>query len=131
MTDRSGAIPTRENEIRNAEASLRHAMLASDVQQLDQLIDDRLLFVGPDSRVYSKQDDLSLHRSGAQRVLKLDIEELIVEPHGEVGVSTVLARMSGTFNNEPFSGRFRYIRTWTKTSTGWRIVAGSVCAVAG
>ncbi len=57
MTDNSDSSPARENEIRVAEACLRSAMLASDGQQLDHLIDDRLLFVGPDSRVYSKQDD--------------------------------------------------------------------------
>jgi hypothetical protein len=131
MTDSSDSSPSCENEIRVAEACLRSAMLTSDVQQLDQLIDNRLLFVGPDSRVYSKQDDLSLHRSGAQRVEKLEIEELLIETHGEFGVSTVLAQMSGTFNDEPFGGRFRYIRTWAKTPTGWRIVAGSVCAAAG
>ena len=129
MTNNSDSSRACENDIRVAEGRLRTAMLASDARQLEQLIDDRLLFVGPDSRVYSKQDDLSLHRSGAQRVEQLEIEELLVEPHGEFGVSTVLAKMSGTFNGEPFAGRFRYIRTWAKTATDWRIVAGSVCSV--
>ncbi len=52
-------------EIRHVEERLRNAMLTSNVTEFDALIDDRLLFIGPDDGVYRKADDLELHRSGA------------------------------------------------------------------
>ena len=127
MIDSADCIPGQEEEIRQAEARLRTAMLASDVEQLDQLIDDRLLFVGPDGRLYTKQDDLNLHRSGAEQIERLEVKELNVETHGALAATTALARMSGSLNGEHFDGCFRYIRVWAQTPTGWRIVAGSVC----
>ena len=57
-----------EQKIRQLEERLRQAMLKSDVAELDALIDDRLLFIGPDGAVFSKKDDLDLHRSGAERI---------------------------------------------------------------
>jgi Domain of unknown function (DUF4440) len=42
--------------IRAQEHRLRDAMLAGNVAELDALIDDRLLFVGPDGGVYSKAE---------------------------------------------------------------------------
>lgn len=54
------------DEILRAEASLRQAMLESDVEALDRLVHDRLLFAGPDGAVYRKEDDLRVHRSKVQ-----------------------------------------------------------------
>jgi hypothetical protein len=47
-----------ELELRAADRRLQAAQLQSDVEVLDALIDDRLVFTGPDGRLYSKQDDL-------------------------------------------------------------------------
>lgn len=63
-----------EANIRLLEERLRQALLKSDVAELDALVDDRLLFVGPDGAVYSENDDLELHRSGAERIARLEVE---------------------------------------------------------
>jgi hypothetical protein len=54
--------------LRAADRLLQAAQLAGDADALDRLIDDRLVFTGPDGRLYSKQDDLDLQRSGGQRL---------------------------------------------------------------
>ena len=51
-------------------------MLAGDVDELDRLLDDALLFVGPDTRVYGKADDLALHRTRTTRFTCLDARDL-------------------------------------------------------
>lgn len=116
-------------EIPLLEERLRAAMLTGNVAELDLLIDDRLLFIGPDGRVYGKQEDLELHRSGAEQITRADFEEIRVEAHGLVAISTVRARMAGVFRGAAFEGEFRYIRTWLRGEHGWRIIAGSVSAV--
>ena len=63
---------SEQSEIEIADQKLRSAMLASDVQTLDQLIDDDLLFIGLDGSVLTKEDDLGFHRSGEQRITALD-----------------------------------------------------------
>ncbi len=117
-------------QIREYEERLRVAMLHSDVAELDALIDDALLFVGPDGGVYTKVDDLALHRSGAQRLSQADWQVVELRSYGTTCVTVVTAQLSGTLMGAPFSGLFRYVRTWVQQEAGWRVVAGSVSALA-
>jgi type II secretory pathway component PulL len=117
-------------QIQEYEERLRVAMLQSDVDELEALIDDDLLFVGPDGGVYTKADDLQLHRSGTQRMSQADWRAVEVRSYGMTCITVVTAQLSGTFMGEPFSGLFRYVRTWVQRDGVWRVVAGSVSAIA-
>ncbi|HVJ37746.1 MAG TPA: nuclear transport factor 2 family protein [Stenotrophomonas sp.] len=117
--------------IEEYEERLRVAMLRSDVAELDVLIDDELLFVGPAGGLHTKDDDLQLHRSGSQRMSQADWQAVEVRPCGTTTcITAVTAQLSGTFMDQPFSGRFRYLRTWALREGRWRVVAGSVSAIA-
>jgi hypothetical protein len=48
--------------LRAAEQRLLAAQLASDVPVLAELLDDAVLFTGPDGKLSTKDDDLSAHR---------------------------------------------------------------------
>ena len=118
-----------QSEIEIAEQALRSAMLASDGEALNELIDDDLLFIGPDGGVLSKEDDLGFHRSGEQRITALDFQEQHIRAGGNVASVSILAYVAGVFKGHAFEGRFRYLRVWRRTSGGWRVVAGSVFAL--
>lgn len=118
------------NEILDVEERLRIAMLTSNVAELDTLINDRLLFVGPDGSVYSKSDDLELHRSGTTQFTCIEFVDIQVERYESTAVSIVLANSTGNFKGTSFGGYSRYTRTWVFGSKGWQVVSGSVCAVA-
>ena len=113
-----------ENELRTAERRLQAAQLASDVSALDELLDDRLVFTGPDGALYGKQDDLRVHRTGTQVIDALHEEELTVLVAGRTGITWFLGTLAGTFAGEQFEARLRYTRTWIYTDGhGWRLVA--------
>lgn len=117
-------------DIERLEERLRTAMESSNVAELDALIDDRLRFVGPDGLIYDKDDDLGLHRLGEQRLVRVDLRDLEIEVHGGTAVAVVEAELDGVFRGETVTGRYRYLRVWSRTEAGWRIIAGSVCALA-
>lgn len=117
-------------EIRQMEARLRVAMLGSDVAELDALIHDRLLFVGPDGGLYRKSDDLEIHRSGQQVLTQVDLRDVQIEMLGPTAVAVVVADLAGVFRGQEFKGRYRYIRTWLRSGQGWQVIVGSVCVVA-
>jgi len=117
--------------IRELEERLRLAMLHSDVPELDALLDDDLLFVGPEGGVYTKADDLELYRSGVQKVSQADWQDIQMRFYGSTYITVVAAQLAGTFKGAPFSGLFRYVRTWVQRERGWRVVAGSVSATSG
>jgi hypothetical protein len=120
----------RATELRTAERALQAAQLASDVATLDRLIDDRLVFTGPDGRLYSKADDLRLHGTGEQKMTRVDEEDLTVLVVGNTGVTCFLGTVAGVLSGAEFTAHVRYTRTWTHDDAhGWRLVAGHVSAV--
>jgi hypothetical protein len=118
-----------DDEILTCEAELRQAQLTGDVAALDRLLDERLLFTGIDGALASKQEDLSLHRSGRLRITKmepLDRHMLHLEGISVVSVGMdAVAIMDGT----PVSATLRYTRVWHKRPEGWRVVAGHMSIV--
>ncbi len=110
-------------DLRDAEHRLQAAQLAGDVDALDQLLDDRLIFTfGGDTS--TKADDLELHRTRAQVVTKLAEEDLTVLTDGRTGVTWFLGTVEGTVQGTPFAARMRYTRTWLHDDAhGWRIIA--------
>jgi hypothetical protein len=99
------------------------------VHALEDLIDDALVFTGPDGNIYSKADDLAAHRSGAIRITRLEPSDEHVQRFDGIAVVNVRMEMAGTFNGAPFAGSFRYLRVWCRRPDGWRVVAGQVSAV--
>lgn len=118
---------TLTDELYEAERRLQVAMLAGDVEELDRLLDERLVFTGPPDGAchpQAKQIDLDNHRSRKQVMTKLVEEDLIVVVAGTTGVTCFLGALEGTFAGEPFAMRLRYTRTWVHTAEhGWRILA--------
>ncbi|HLL66093.1 MAG TPA: nuclear transport factor 2 family protein [Micromonosporaceae bacterium] len=120
----------RIEELRDAERRLQAAQLASDVPTLDRLIDDRLIFTGPDGNHYTKQDDLHVHRSGHQVLTEVTQEDLTVLVVDGTGVTWFLGTLAGSLGGSPFTARVRYTRTWIYIDdAGWRLVAAHVSAV--
>jgi hypothetical protein len=109
---------------------LRQAQLQSDVSALDALLDEELVFTGPDGAIYQKQDDLDAHRRGAIRISQLEPSDEHVQDFGSIVVVSVRMEMRGSFNGAPFAGPFAYTRIWRLRDDRWRVVAGHVSAVA-
>ena len=119
-----------DDSLRAREAALRRAQLTGDAATLERLVDDALVFTGPDGAVYGKADDLAAHRQGWVRITRLEPSEERVQRFGTVAVVSVRMEMAGTFKGAPFAGPFRYTRVWCERAEGWRVVAGHVSAVA-
>ncbi|SDI27184.1 nuclear transport factor 2 family protein [Nonomuraea jiangxiensis] len=109
--------------LRAAERRLQAAQLASDVAALSELLDDAVLFTGPDGKLYSKQDDLTVHESGRQVLTRVEEEDLRVLATAHTGVTWFLGTLEGTVNGQPLTARMRYTRTWIHDEAGWRIIA--------
>jgi Domain of unknown function (DUF4440) len=114
-----------------AEAALRQAQFSNDVELLERLLDDALVFTGPDGALYGKADDLHAHRQRWLRLTHLEPSDERVQRFGPIAVVSVRMEMAGTFKGESFAGPYRYTRVWCARPDGWRIVAGHVSAVLG
>uniref|UniRef100_B8HNK3 DUF4440 domain-containing protein n=1 Tax=Cyanothece sp. (strain PCC 7425 / ATCC 29141) TaxID=395961 RepID=B8HNK3_CYAP4 len=119
-----------ETQIRECETRLYAAMLASDVEELDQLIADDLLFVGPTGELATKAMDLELHRTGGTQFHEFVPKELEIRVWSEHFVlASAKIFLSGTYLGNAFAGNYRYIRVWRKGNAGWQIAGGSVSPI--
>ena len=104
------------------ERALQAAMLAGDVDALDDLLHAELLAVGPDGQLADKAMDLEAHRTRVFEITALREEELRVTVVGETALTFVVLAIPGTIGGEDASGRYRYTRTWTRAGGAWRVV---------
>jgi ketosteroid isomerase-like protein len=119
-----------ETQIRECEARLYTAMLASDVSELDLLISDDLLFAGPTGELVTKAMDLELHRTGGTQFHEFVPKELeirVLSAHFVLALAKI--SLSVTSLGNAFAGDCRYMRIWRKGNNGWQIVGGSVSAM--
>jgi ketosteroid isomerase-like protein len=115
-----------ERSLLARERALQAAMLASDVDALEQLLHVELLAVGPDGQLADKAMDLEAHRTGVFEIAELTEEELRVKVVGETALTFVVLAIKGTINGADVSGRYRYTRTWTRAAGAWQVVGAHI-----
>lgn len=119
-------VETVEHEIKKQEKILLDAVKKSDVQVLDELLHDKLLFCIPGGETVTKSMDLDAHRSGRMVVNSLLASELVVQVIDEsTAVVSVKITTDGKMIDQPIAGDFRYIRVWRLVGLKWKIVGGS------
>ena len=118
-----------KEEIIKLEEELRLAMLTNDVDALDGLISDSLLFTAPNGIVATKQLDLSCHRAKLQKTSEMVPSEQIIEIYDDYAVVSVKMSIKGTFGADTIDGEYRYNRTWAKLNGNWQVIAGSVVKI--
>lgn len=111
-------------EIEGREDALRSAMVASDVAALSALIDEGLVFTGPDGTVLGKDQDLSAHDAGILKLSKLDLFDRRLHRIGDNVLVTTKANLAGAFAGTPIDGTYCYTRLWSQASGQWRVIAG-------
>lgn len=123
-------VGAADPEIVALEARMRAAQMTGDVDALDALIAEELLFTGPDGQFGTKAQDLEAHRSGALRFRGHEPEELCVRRVGvNVIVSALRAVLTVEVGGSLVRGTYRYTRVWAREGGSWHVVAGHVSEV--
>ncbi|MHA7133137.1 nuclear transport factor 2 family protein [Oerskovia turbata] len=114
----------------DAEHTLQAAQRSGDVDALDALLHPRCVGVGPDGSVFSKDDDLEGHRSGALRITRLEEESLDVREDASSGVTRLVAAVEAVQGGAVVSARLVYTRLWARTDEGWQVLAATLAPAA-
>jgi ketosteroid isomerase-like protein len=118
---------TIETQIINAEKRLRLAMLASDVSVLNELLAPDIIITNHLGQLLKKEDDLAGHESGLFKINELNPSEQQIKIHGEVAIVSVRMQISGSYNDNPANGDFRFTRLWAPSSgENWHIIAAHI-----
>ena len=122
-------VGLHDPEIVALEADLRRAQLTADVDALDRLIAEDLLFTGPDGELGTKTQDLAAHQSGVLRIRGHEPTELRVRRIGtDVAIVALRTRLVVEVNGATIHGTYRYTRVWAREHGAWRVAGGHVAA---
>ena len=115
------------------ERRLLQAVKASDIEKLNELLHDDLLFHVPSGDVITKKMDLDSHRAGNMVVEDIAATNYVVNIVGDVAVVSLVLEARGSIKmetkgkifNQRMDGRFRYLRIWKKDGNLLRVIGGS------
>ena len=110
------------------ESVLRRAQLDADIEALESLISDQLVFISPDGAIVGKTEDIQAHESGVIRFVRHQPLAITARQVGlDLWFVTHRARLEVLVAGKPTAGTFVYSRVWGKeTSNCWRVQAGHV-----
>ncbi|NQZ34783.1 MAG: nuclear transport factor 2 family protein [Crocinitomicaceae bacterium] len=117
-TENRSIIITLEQELLNA-------MKKCDIQKLDELIHEDLLFNIPNGQTITKSIDLDNYRLGNMKIDEISSREQTINLLEDNAIVSVIIDMKGTFSNHIFDGKYRVLRVWKKIDSSWKIIAGS------
>jgi ketosteroid isomerase-like protein len=105
------------------EKRLIEAMKTSNMQELNSLVSDDLIFTAHNGMMFTKQDDLDAHSSGNVTIFEISTSEYHIKIEGNVAIVSVLMEISGSFFGNTEVGFFRFMRVWKSHPQGWQVIA--------
>ncbi|MDQ1143005.1 nuclear transport factor 2 family protein [Pedobacter agri] len=118
-----------KNNILAHEELLYSAMKNGNINVLDELLHNDLLFIVPSGDVITKEIDLDTYREGKLKIIELfpEIENLNII--SDTAVVTVVMEIKGEYDGEKFEAKYRYIRFWKQFDDGVKVIGGSGIAI--
>lgn len=117
---------THKAQVIDNEKKLLSAMKTNNVELLDQLLHDELLFNGPSGETATKAMDLENYRSGNINLHTLESSDLMLNMVADDVVVAVTVEILGNYLGQEIDGKFRYLRVWKLFENNWKVIAGSV-----
>jgi hypothetical protein len=117
---------TPKTQVIANEKNLLSAMKTNNVELLDQLLHDELLFNGPSGETVTKAMDLENYRSGNINLHTVEPSDLMLNIVGDDVVVAVTVEILGNYLGQEINGKFRYLRVWKLFENNWKVIAGSV-----
>jgi ketosteroid isomerase-like protein len=94
-----------------------------DVNALDQIMDDSLVYTDYDGAMMSKPDFLASVKAPARHPEQNVTESMDAHVYGDGAVVIGVYRVKGAVNGKPYLRRGRFTDTWIKRNGTWLCVA--------
>jgi ketosteroid isomerase-like protein len=120
---RTWVTPEDVESLRAVDASWNALRVKADVAALAQLLADDWLLTHSDGRLQDKAAYLADLATRSRTNDAIANEDVAVRFRGLVGVVTGTSVQSGSRDGQPWGGRFRFTRVWSRRGDGWTMVA--------
>jgi ketosteroid isomerase-like protein len=120
---------TQEEQIKECESKLLNALKNGDINLLDELLHDELLFNIPTGQTISKAMDIENYRSGVMTVYDLSPSNQTISIIDDIATVVVSIHLNAKYADQMIDGNFRYLRVWKLFGNSWKVIAGSGCQI--
>ena len=107
------------------EKEILNAMKNCDVQILDTLLHEELLFTIPSGQTITKALDMETYSSGNMKIKEIASSEQEIHLIGDNAVVSVKIEMKGMYFDHILDGKYRFIRVWKSFNDNLKVIAGS------
>ena len=112
-------------EIIDCENRLLDAIRNGDVNTLDELLHDSLIFNIPTGQTITKEMEIENYRSGFMSVYDISTSDQTIKTIDNISTVVVTVHLKAKYADQVIDGKFRYLRVWKLFDNSWKIIAGS------
>ena len=113
-----------ENVIKGYEERLRLAMMSSNIEEIDTLFSDDLIFINHLGKCISKDDDISAAKRGGFKLSGIKTKSQDIRIVGDIAVVVSDVELEVIIDDENLSDHLMYTRIWQRFNDEWRLVGG-------
>ncbi|MQR86423.1 DUF4440 domain-containing protein [Bacillus megaterium] len=106
------------------EEMLRSAMLSNNIELLEELLSDELIFVNHLGEWLSKEQDINAHRSKSLDIAGIEVLEQKIKLFQELAVTVTKVALNGSLaTDESIGGEYCYTRVWKDVEGKLKVVS--------
>jgi ketosteroid isomerase-like protein len=122
LTQAQAKDPDAVDTIKQLGQDMGDAMVAGDIDKLDQIFADDWATIGLSGKPFTKKDLLSDFKSGKHKLLWFDLGPIDVKVYGNVAVAHGSVTEKRTNDGKDTSGEFVYMDLLEKRAGKWVVV---------
>ena len=123
-TRRKGGLKMNQARVIEYEEMLRSAMLSNNVELLEELLSDELIFVNHLGEWLSKEQDINAHRSKSLDIAGIEVLEQEIKLFQELAVTVTKVALNGALaTGESIGGEYSFTRVWKDVEGKLKVVS--------
>jgi hypothetical protein len=123
-TRRKGGLKMNQARVIEYEEMLRSAMLSNNVELLEELLSDELIFVNHLGEWLSKEEDINAHRSKSLDIAGIEVLEQEIKLFQELAVTITKVALNGSLaTGASIGGEYSYTRVWKDVEGKLKVVS--------
>ena len=111
-----------EKEINQCEEKFLQAFRTSNVNVIEELIHDEMVYNNATGDVVSKKADIEGFKVANLQIETVDCVEREIRLFEDTAIVTTVIYLKASSGGRLIEGKTRFLRTWKKFNNGWKII---------
>jgi len=115
--------------IADLEEKLLDGFKRTDLNTLNLLFADGMLFHDQYGNVLDKEMDLEAYRSGVIKINKINVSKREIRVFDSIVIVSASLFIKGSYSNILLNGKYQWLRVWGKVREDWKVISASCTSI--